>query len=125
GRDDADRELEAVLRPIDEGVVDLDAAEQDEERDADEQGRDGPERDRLEDALDHSLTSMTGAVARTGKNRCRTLAVSTAAVAPQSVETRVGAMTAVGSVEPAAARTPMIVVGMSCNPAVLSTRKVT
>ena len=68
-----------------------------------------------------SVVSVDGA----GKNRCRIFAVVTAATAPQSVAINVVGMIAVGACAPAAARTPMIVVGMNCTPAVLSTMNVT
>ena len=64
-RDDLHRHLESLAGPFDEHVVDLHAAHEPDERDADEQDRNRPERDRLEDAA-HQWFPPAGAAAAAG-----------------------------------------------------------
>src|SRR5207249_3542235 len=112
----------------------LHAANESYQRDSDEEDWNGPERDALEDFADHGPTScceteigVSGVEGGSlvGKNRWSSFAVVTAATAPHNVAISVVGMIAVGAIAPAAASTPMIVVGMNWIPAVFRTMNVT
>src|SRR5439155_3452273 len=108
-RNDPHRDVEALFRALDEGLVDLDAPDPAVERDADQQHDQDPARRDLDEGL-HFQT------------RSSTLAETIATVSAQIVAPRQGRMIPAGSLECAEARSAITVVGTSCNDAVLMAR---
>src|SRR5205823_5115264 len=108
-RNDPHRDVEALFRALDEGLVDLDAPDPAVERDADQQHDQDPARRDLDEGL-HFQT------------RSSTLAETIATVSAQIVAPRQGRMIPAGSLECAEARSAITVVGTSCSEAVLMAR---
>src|SRR5256714_1823877 len=106
--DDPHRDLEPFLGAFDEGLVDLHALEPSVERDADQDAGQRPVRARFEDVAEAHRTT-----------RSRSLAAAIATVSAQAVDASVGSRMPAGSLECAAARSAMTVVGTNWRLAVL------
>src|SRR6185437_11954241 len=107
---DPHRDVEALFRALDERLVDLDAAHPAVERNADQQQEEDEVGGDLEAVLHfHTLSSS--------------FALTIATTSAQKVEASVGSRITAGSVECAAARSAITVVGTNCSDAVLMARK--